>query len=100
MSEKMFPRLATGAAKHFCLFPANLATLGNIARNNVSYFNQAIIPPQSKISRVCEGKLIKNRTLIGPLRTEDGKKYNGCLNLFFRLNKFVSLLQFLELNFM
>jgi len=31
----MFPRFATGAAKH-CLFPASLATQGNITRNNVS----------------------------------------------------------------
>ena len=36
-SETMFPRLATGAAKHFFLFPANLATPGNrTTRSNVS----------------------------------------------------------------
>jgi len=31
----MFPRFAMGAAKH-CLFPASLATQGNITRSNVS----------------------------------------------------------------
>ena len=35
-SETMFPRIATGAEKTFCLFPANLATPGNITINYVS----------------------------------------------------------------